>query len=79
MIARAGSSRETMRWSGAAAAVLAVHAGVVALALTWVRSPEVRAPEPVVMLELPPIAWPRASARTGVSLTTIAPPARMER
>ena len=62
MIARAGSSRETMRWSGAAAAVLAVHAGVVALALTWVRSPEVRAPEPVVMLELPPIAAAEAAA-----------------
>lgn len=56
MIVRIGSSQETMRWSGAALTALAAHAGIVALALTWSRAPEVRAPEPVVMLELPPMA-----------------------
>jgi protein TonB len=56
MTTRAASSQEAVRWSGAAVAALAAHAGVVALALTWARTPEVRMPEPVVMLELPPMA-----------------------
>ncbi|MXP41632.1 TonB family protein [Altererythrobacter soli] len=62
MIARAASSPEAVRWGGAAAAVFAAHAAVVALALTWARAPEVREPEPVVMLELPPLAAAEAAS-----------------
>jgi protein TonB len=62
MMMRAGSSQETVRWSAAAVAVFAAHAGIVALALSWARSPEVRIPEPVVMLELPPLAASEVAA-----------------
>lgn len=61
MIGLAASSPEAARWGGAAAAVFAAHAVAIALALTWARAPEVREPEPVVLLELPPLAAAEAA------------------
>jgi protein TonB len=63
MIGREASSPEAARWGGAAVAVFAAHAAVVALALTWDRAPEVRVPEPVVILELPPLAAAEAASK----------------
>lgn len=51
-------ARDRQNWTTAGLVALAAHAGVAALVLAWSRPSVPPAPEPVVLIELPPEAAP---------------------
>ncbi len=73
MSALALGPADRQHWSVAGAAALAVHIGIAALVLAWARPSEPPVPEPVVLIELPPLA-----AAPAPSVATSQPVAQLQ-